>query len=185
MASVPSYDSDDPEQALKYAIRHVRGDRVQIIEGTIEPSPPAWDHEAAAETIRDQVRPRARELGCITGSGNLDLPGSPNWFVPDIAVVSAAQAKGAATLLPEDTLLVVEVTSDANADTDRIVKRERYAEYRAPLYLVVDRQEKSVTVYSEPGRLGYTRVDGPHPFGARVRLPEPFGPLDLDTGDLT
>jgi hypothetical protein len=53
----------------------------------------------------------------------------------------------------------------------------------APLYLVVDRQEQSVTLYSEPGRLGYTRVDGPHPFGTRIRLPEPFG-LELDTTDL-
>ncbi|WP_031186861.1 Uma2 family endonuclease, partial [Streptomyces sp. NRRL S-1896] len=108
----------------------------------------------------------------VTGSGNLDLPGSSNWYVPDIAVVPAAQAKGATALLPEDTLLIVEVTSESDRDTDRVVKRKRYAEYHAPLYLVVDRQEKSVTLYSEPGRLGYTRVDGPHPFGARIPLPD-------------
>lgn len=63
------------------------------------------------------------------------------------------------------------------------VLRKRYAEYRAPLHLVVDRQEQRVTLYSEPGRLGYTRVDGPSPFGALIRLPEPFE-LDLDTSDL-
>lgn len=64
-----------------------------------------------------------------------------------------------------------------------MVKRKRYAEHHAPLHLVVDRQERSVTLYSEPGRPGYGRVDGPHPLGARIRLPEPFG-LELDTGDL-
>lgn len=35
----------------------------------------------------------------------------------------------------------------------------------------------------EPGRLGYTRVDGPHPFGAVVRLPAPFE-VDIDTSGL-
>lgn len=173
----------DPERALKYALQHIRGDRAQIIEGVIEPVSPTWDHEAAAETIRDQIRQRARELGCVTGSGNLDLPGSSNWYVPDIAVVPATAAKGAGALLPADTLLVVEVTSESNAETDRIVKRKRYAEYGAPLYLLVDRQERSVTVYSEPGQLGYTKADGPHPYGTPVRIPVPFG-LDLDTSGL-
>ncbi|MFF8598998.1 Uma2 family endonuclease [Streptomyces sp. NPDC015232] len=184
MSSAPDYHGiDDPERALKYAVQHIRCDRAQIIEGIIEPVSPTWDREAAAEAIRDQIRPRARELGCVTGSGNLDLPGSSNWYVPDVAVVPAARAKGATALLPEDTLLIVEVTSESNRDTDRVVKRKRYAEYHAPLYLVVDHQEQSVTLYSEPGRLGYTRVDGPHPFGTRVRLPEPFD-LELDTTEL-
>ncbi|GAA3942353.1 hypothetical protein GCM10022244_57770 [Streptomyces gulbargensis] len=183
MSTAADYEDVDPERALKYAVQHIRGDRVQIIEGIIEPVTPTWDHEAAAEAIRDQIRARARELGCVTGSGNLDLPGSSNWFVPDIAVVPAARAKGATALLPEDTLLIVEVTSASNGDTDRIVKRQRYAEYNAPLYLVVDRQEKSVTLFSEPGRLGYTRADGPHPYGAVITLPEPFG-IDIDTSGL-
>lgn len=173
----------DPERALKYALQHIRGDRAQIIEGVIEPVSPTWDHEAAAETIRDQIRGRARELDCVTGSGNLDLPGSSNWYVPDLAVVPAAAAKGAGALLPADTLLVVEVTSESNAETDRVVKRKRYAEYGAPLYLLVDRQERSVTLFSEPGALGYTRADGPHPYGTTVRIPEPFG-LELDTSGL-
>ncbi|MGX1887823.1 Uma2 family endonuclease [Streptomyces sp. NPDC055287] len=173
----------DPERALKYAVQRIKGDRAQIVEGVIEPVSPTWDHEAAAEAIRDQIRPRARELGCVTGSGNLDLPGSSNWYVPDIAVVPAAAAKGAGALLPEDTLLIVEVTSESNGETDRVVKRKRYAEYGAPLFLLVDRQERSLTLYSEPGQLGYTRADGPHPYGTLIRLPAPFG-LDLDTQGL-
>ncbi|MEU8683025.1 Uma2 family endonuclease, partial [Streptomyces sp. NPDC048611] len=59
----------DPERALKYAIQHIKGERAQIIEGVIEPVSPTWDHEAAAETIRDQIRARARDLDCVTGSG--------------------------------------------------------------------------------------------------------------------
>ncbi|MGW2846170.1 Uma2 family endonuclease [Streptomyces sp. NPDC001108] len=181
MTSAPDYGQGiDTERALKYAIQHIRGDRVQIIEGIIEPVSPTWDHERAAKVIRRQIEDRVDELGCVEGSGNLDLPGTSNWYVPDIAVVPETLAKGAGALLPDQTLLVVEVTSESNAETDRVVKRRRYAEYGAPLYLLVDRVEGSITLYSEPGRLGYTRVDGPHPFGTTIHLPAPFD-LDLDT----
>jgi Uma2 family endonuclease len=178
-----SIAASDPETALKYAIQHIRGDRAEIIEGVIEQGLPSWDHESAADVIRSQLAPALKRLGCLAGSGNLDLPGSSNWYVPDLAVVPVDLAKGAGALVPDQTLLVVEVTSDSNADTDRIVKRRRYAEYRAPLYLLVDRQERACTLFSKPGELGYTHVDGPFRFGAPVRLPEPFG-LELDTGQL-
>jgi Uma2 family endonuclease len=85
-------------------------------------------------------------------------------------------------LLPDQTVLVVEVASPSNADTDRTVKRRRYAQFGAPLYLLVDRQERTCTLFSQPGELGYTRVEGPYPFGVPVRLPEPFQ-LDLDTAE--
>lgn len=156
-------------------------DRTQIIEGVVEPLWPSWDHEAAADSVREQIGPVVRRLECVAGSGNLDLPGSSNWYVPDIAVVPRALAKGAGALLPDQTLLVVEVTSESNGDTDRTAKRRRYAEYGAPLYLLIDRQERTCTLFSEPGRLGYTAVSGPHPFGTSLRLPAPFD-LTLDTG---
>ncbi|MGW2597997.1 Uma2 family endonuclease [Streptomyces klenkii] len=182
-AQTHTYAADDPETALKYAIQHIRGDdRVQIVEGVIEHMSPMWDHENAADLIREQIGPSLRKLGCRAGSGNLDLPGSPNWYVPDLAVVPADLAKGGGALLPDQTLLVVEVTSDSNGDTDRIVKRRRYAEFGAPLYLLVDRQEHACTLFSRPGQLGYTHTDGPLPFGTPVRLPEPFD-LDLDTSE--
>ncbi|MET8702218.1 Uma2 family endonuclease [Kitasatospora sp. NPDC004723] len=189
MSTAPHLPGDystvsDPERALKYAIQHVAGDRAEIIEGVITPTPPSWAHESAAEVIRRQLTPRLEELGLMSGSGNLDLPGSENWYVPDLAVVPAdlaARTEGA--LLPDQTLLVMEVGSPSNGETDRTVKRRRYGQYGAPLYLLVDRQARACTLFSGPGRLGYAVEDGPHPFGAPVRLPEPFG-LDLDTSRL-
>jgi Uma2 family endonuclease len=176
------YADVDPESALKYAVQHIKGDRAQIVEGVIEPVSPTWDHEAAADAIRLQIASKVQELKCVSGSGNLDLPGSSNWYVPDIAVVERSVAKGGGALLPDRTLLIVEVTSESNAETDRTVKRRRYAEYGAPLYLLVDRQERTCTLFSEPGELGYTRVEGPYPFGTPVHLPPPFG-LTLDSTD--
>lgn len=178
---VEPYHDVDPEHALKYAVQHMAGDRAEIIEGVITRMSPSWGHEGAAEDIREQIGARVRALGCRTGSGNVDLPGSPNWYVPDLAVVPAEFfERDARAVLPDQTLLVVEITSPSNGETDRVTKRKRYAEYGAPLYLLVDRQEATCTLFSEPGRLGYTRVAGPYPFGTPLALPEPFG-LELDT----
>ncbi|MET7938132.1 Uma2 family endonuclease [Streptomyces sp. NPDC005322] len=183
MSSQPhSYAADDPETALKYAIQHVPAiDRVQIVEGVIDPLSPTWGHERAAGKIRDQIALTVATLGCVSGSGNLDLPGTSNWYTPDVAVVPEDPADADA-LPPDQTLLVVEITSESNGDTDPVVKRRRYAEYGAPLYLVVDRQERTCTLYAEPGKFGYTSVNGPHPSGTPVRLPEPFE-LELDTSE--
>ncbi|MFF2957101.1 hypothetical protein ACFVVU_37905 [Kitasatospora sp. NPDC057965] len=62
-------------------------------------------------------------------------------------------------------------------------KRRRYGQYGAPLHLLADRQARTCTPFSGPGRLGCAVEDGPHPFGAPLTLPEPFG-LDLDTSRL-
>ncbi|MFG3229943.1 hypothetical protein ACGF07_34860 [Kitasatospora sp. NPDC048194] len=50
----------------------------------------------------------------------------------------------------------------------------------APLYLLAGRQLRTCTLFSEPHDFGYAVVDGPHPFAAMLRLPEPFN-LTLDT----
>ncbi|MFI1518538.1 hypothetical protein [Kitasatospora cineracea] len=71
LPSERSYDAADPERALKYAIRHHAGDRVQIVEGVIEPMSAGWDHEPAADGIRRQLSDRVRELDCVMGSGDL------------------------------------------------------------------------------------------------------------------
>ncbi|MGK5545382.1 Uma2 family endonuclease [Streptomyces sp. URMC 127] len=177
-----SYAADDPETALKYAIQHIRGDdRAQIVEGVIEQDVPLWDHENVADLIREQIGPALRRLGCRAGAGNLDLPGSPNWYVPDLAVVPRELAKGGGALVPDQTLLVVEVTSESTGDTDRIAKRRRYAEYGAPLYLLADRQERTCTLFSRPGELGYMKSDSCR-FGESLHLPEPFD-LELDTSE--
>ncbi|MEU7164818.1 Uma2 family endonuclease [Streptomyces morookaense] len=176
-------DPADLERALKIAVQYVAGGRAEIVEGSIRPVSPTWGHEGAVECVRAQILGRVRELGCRVGSGNIDLPGTPNWYIPDLAVVPReVMAKDAPSILPDQSLLIVEVTSPSNGDTDRVTKRRRYAQFGAPLYLVVDRQDETWTLYSAPGALGYERAEGPHPFGTPLRLPDPFE-LVLDTGE--
>ncbi|MDH6575690.1 Uma2 family endonuclease [Kitasatospora sp. MAP5-34] len=175
-----AYADVDHEAALKYAVQLIDHRWAQVIEGRIVLVSPMWDHEKVAARIRRQLDAKVDELGCISGSGNLDLPGSPNWYLPDLAVIPEDLAEGAAALLPDQTLLVVELISESNGDTDRITKRKRYAQYGAPLYLLADRQRRECTLFSEPHDLGYAVVDGPHPFGTSLHLPGPFD-LTLDT----
>jgi Uma2 family endonuclease len=175
-----AYGDVDHEAALKYAVQLIDHRWAQVIEGRIVLVPPMWDHERIVARIRRQLDARVDELGCISGSGNLDLPGSPNWYMADLAVIPDDLTIGAGALTPDQTLLVVEVTSESNGDTDRITKRKRYAQYGAPLYLLADRQSRGCTLFSEPHDLGYAVVDGPHSFGTPIRLPKPFD-LTLDT----
>ncbi|MFD7124725.1 MULTISPECIES: Uma2 family endonuclease [Streptomyces] len=83
---------------------------------------------------------------------------------------------------PTGVLMTVEVTS-RDADTnrrDRVEKPDGYAAAGIPVYLLVDREACSVTVFTEPEK-GTYRSATTRPFGAVVELPEPVGfPLDTE-----
>lgn len=85
----------DREASLKFAVQRINesGVRAQLIEGEFEIMAPTWDHENAVDMIRDGLAQRARELKCVKGSGNLDLPGTENWYLPDIAIIPATPAR--------------------------------------------------------------------------------------------
>ncbi|WP_128379807.1 Uma2 family endonuclease [Streptomyces cavernae] len=86
---------------------------------------------------------------------------------------------------PEGVLMVVEVTS-YDSDTDRRDRQEKPAAYGAsgiPFYLLIDRDDCSVKLYSdpEPGKGYATTVR--KLFGAQLSLPAPLG-IELDTEEL-
>ncbi|MER6347622.1 Uma2 family endonuclease [Streptomyces sp. NPDC001595] len=85
---------------------------------------------------------------------------------------------------PDGVLMVVEVTSrDRGTDRrDRIDKVRGHAEAGIPVYLLVDRDSDTLTVFSDP-RDGVYRRRPTYPYGAAVRLPEPAG-VTLDTDKL-
>ncbi|MCA1219558.1 Uma2 family endonuclease [Streptomyces sp. 8L] len=88
---------------------------------------------------------------------------------------------------PARVLMTVEVTS-YDADTDGRDRKEKplaYAEAGVPVHLLVDRDARAVTVFSDPrpdgGGYGDRHTVS---FGMRVSLPGPVG-VELDTGELT
>ncbi|MFI7297415.1 Uma2 family endonuclease [Streptomyces sp. NPDC050121] len=81
-------------------------------------------------------------------------------------------------------LMALEITShdwDTNR-RDRIDKPVGYAEANIPVYLLVDRDNCTVVVYSDPKDGRYQQIDS-SPWGATVELPPPVS-VTLDTEPL-
>ncbi|MEN8649361.1 Uma2 family endonuclease [Streptomyces sp. 21So2-11] len=85
---------------------------------------------------------------------------------------------------PEGVLMAVEVTShDADTDRrDRHEKRDGYATAGIPVYLLIDRDNDTLTVHSEPENGAY-RQHPTYPYGTTVVLPDPVG-ITLQTEKL-
>ena len=84
-----------------------------------------------------------------------------------------------------DVVMTVEVTS-YDADTHRRDREEKplgYADAGIPYYLLIDRDDCSVTLYGDPVQgIGYRSAEK-KPFGAKFSHPEPLG-IEIDTEDL-
>jgi Uma2 family endonuclease len=64
---------------------------------------------------------------------------------------------------------------------DREAKRRCYARGGIPLYLLVDREASSITLFSDPEKDDYRELCT-RPLGKSLALPEPFA-FDLETAD--
>jgi Uma2 family endonuclease len=106
----------------------------------------------------------------------IEHPEFDGLYSPDLLVTPVPNPvadKTGRVLRADRMLLVAEVTSPSNARDDRGPKLEGYARARVPLYLLVDRQNRTVQLFSDPDKGEYaaeTRV----PFGASIALPAPF-----------
>ncbi|KAB7848318.1 Uma2 family endonuclease [Streptomyces mobaraensis] len=164
------------------------GFRAEFIEGEIVVSPaPDGDHEDAIELIVAQMYDHAKVRMQYSGNKGLKLPrgGScpKNYAIPDATFAPRERRlfRGAPTWMPpEGVAMVAEVTS-SKPERDRIAKRHCYARAGIPLYLLVDRDESTVTLFAEPAKEDYTEVHSV-PFGKSLPLPAPFD-FDLDTTD--
>ncbi|WP_328465729.1 Uma2 family endonuclease [Streptomyces sp. NBC_00448] len=85
---------------------------------------------------------------------------------------------------PDGVLMAVEVTlrdRDTN-QRDRVDKPRAYAESGIPVYLLIDRDRREVSIHSDPQDGAY-RDRHVVAFGKTVALPEPVG-IELDTRQL-
>ncbi len=164
------------------------GFRAELIEGEIVVTPPPdGDHEDYIGLIVDQVARRARTRMQFSGNKGLKLRsggGCPkNHAIPDgtFAPLELRLFRGAESwMVPEGVALVVEVTS-TKPQADREAKRRCYARGGIPLYLLIDRDDSSVTLFSDPENDDYRQLLT-IPYGKPLPLPEPFA-FDLETSD--
>lgn len=87
---------------------------------------------------------------------------------------------------PDGVLMAVEITS-YDSDThqrDRVEKPRAYAEAGIPVYLLIDRDNRTVLVHCDPDpAFGYHTIHTTK-LGEKASIPAPVD-IDLDTGELT
>lgn len=162
--------------------------KVEIIDGVVvvSPLPVIW-HEMVCRWLE-------RSFDDVCGAndwfpdraGEIELPPTGDVIAPDFMILQDG------TTLPRlesqrplgRVLLAAEVISASSIRRDREVKPRACALAGIPLYLLVDRFTKPVTIslHCEPGMDGYAKV-ATATAGEKLRLPAPFG-LTLDTSTL-
>ncbi len=164
------------------------GFRAELIDGEIVLTPPPdGDHEDALARIVTQVIRRSRTDMDFSGNKGLKLKSGgacpKNHVIPDgtFAPTELRLYRGADPWMPCDGVaMVVEVTS-TKPQADREAKRRCYALGGIPLYLLVDRETSSITLFGDPEGDEY-RERCTRPLGKSLTLPGPFA-FDLDTAD--
>ncbi|MEU4209698.1 Uma2 family endonuclease [Streptomyces sp. NPDC026206] len=178
------------ETLLDYflALETPEGFRAELIEGEIVVSPaPDGDHEDYLSTLVRQVLRRSRTDMDCSGNKGLKLPRGgqclKNYGIPDatFAPRELRLFRGAPTWMSCDGVSMVAEVTSSKAHRDRVTKRHCYALAGIPLYLLVDRDEATVTLFSEPAGGDYAETHSV-PYGKPLPLPEPFD-FDLDTSD--
>ncbi|MFF7725990.1 Uma2 family endonuclease [Streptomyces sp. NPDC008001] len=190
MACEPKATSTQDETLLDYflALETPEGFRAELIEGEIVVSPaPDGDHEDAIELIVAQMYDASTVRMQYSGNKGLKLPRGglcpKNYAIPDatFAPRELRLFRGAPPWMPCDGVAMVAEVTSSRAERDRIAKRHCYARAGIPLYLLVDREEETVTLFSEPSAQDYAETHTV-PYGKALPLPEPFS-FDLETSD--
>jgi Uma2 family endonuclease len=155
---------------------------------TVSP-PPAYEHNLIAARVHRAliaVTPADCEIFQTLG---LHITPLERLCIPDLVVLPLddrrkTPERGVLSIPADQALLVAEITSKHNANTDRVDKLRTYAHGFVPLYLLIDRWDKdgaAVTLYSEPDGKVYQRTHRVG-FGETITIPEPFD-IDLDTSN--
>jgi len=162
--------------------------RAEIIEGqlVVSPMPVIWHERACRWLVRSLDEACDANDWFGDTASEIHLPSTGDLICPDFLILrDASTLPDLESMRPLDrVLLAAEVISASSVRADREVKPRACALAGIPLYLLVDRFTKPVTIslHSEPGTKGYAKVNTVTA-GEKLRLPAPFG-LTLDTSSL-
>jgi Uma2 family endonuclease len=162
--------------------------KAEIINGELIVSPMAvfWHERVCRWLVRslDGVCDANGWFG--DSAGEIELPPTGDLICPDFMILrDASTVPDLVSTRPLDhVLLAAEVISASSIERDREVKPRACALAGIPLYLLVDRFTKPVTIslHSEPGKDGYADVTTVTA-GEKLHLPAPVN-LTLDTSSL-
>jgi len=162
------------------------GNKYEVVHGELlaTPAPRPWHEEVWARlfiALREYLR--REPVGHVFGSRS-DISWGPDTLVsPDVIVVPLEEARTLTWAKMQHLLLVAEVLSPSSTRHDRFTKRRLYQEQQAPLYWVIDGDQRTVEVWT-PDAL-FPQIEREeliwHPAGAsapfRLALADLFQPL--------
>jgi Uma2 family endonuclease len=156
---------------------------LEFIDGRIEVKKmPDGDHGAIIMWLIRQCMRARPELDLHPEQGLVVEEYRKGRARPDGVLAPVAHFAGRGEWADADgVLMTVEITS-YDTDTDRHDRHDKPAAYAAagiPVYLLIDRDDSTVTVHSGPERGRYRDIHRAS-FGERVELPGPVG-IGLDT----
>lgn len=187
----PAWEEVPPEPVPVDDLRGLREQiatghrKAEIIGGVLIVSPvPVFWHEKACRWLE-----RSLDSACDDNdwfpdrAGEIELPPDGDLIEPDLMILrDASTVPDLESQRPLDrVLLAAEVISPSSIGRDREAKPLACARAGIPLYLLIDRFTKPVTVSlrSKPGAGGYAKVVTVT-MGEKLHLPAPFD-LTLDT----
>ncbi|MGW7367802.1 Uma2 family endonuclease [Streptomyces sp. NPDC054841] len=158
------------------------GYRAEIVGGNIVMSP--WSrgfYLPIMESIQDQLKPHRRQGHTMSMAPFLfTFPGEERAYGPDIYAAAASAFQTDARCIDGEALsFVCELTSSSTRLVDWQDKAPVYGKSGVPVYLLIDMQEETASVFWGPSSKGYlsrTTVA----FGGKLEIPDPFG-CELDT----
>ncbi|MEU5959178.1 Uma2 family endonuclease [Streptomyces sp. NPDC047525] len=173
-------DIEDFEELARVAPETVT---LELINGRLEVKPvPDGDHGEIIMWVLRQCMMQRPELALYPEQGLRIDTYRKGCIKPDGALAPvgffAGQGEWAS---PDGVLMAVEVTS-RDRDTDRRDRQDKpraYAYVDIPVYLLIDRENHTVVVYSSPEN-GVYQNRRPFHYGSTVRIPAPVA-LTLET----
>ncbi|WP_079043776.1 Uma2 family endonuclease [Streptomyces kanamyceticus] len=174
---------DDFEELARVAPETVT---LELINGRLEVKPvPDGDHGEITMWVLRQCMMQRPELALYPEQGLRIDTYRKDCIRPDGALAPIGYFAGRDEWAsPDGVLMTVEVTSkDRDADRrDRQEKPRAYAYAGIPVYLLIDRGNNTVVVYSSP-KNGVYQNRRPYHYGSTVRIPAPVA-LTLETEKL-
>ncbi|MFE1773946.1 Uma2 family endonuclease [Streptomyces sp. NPDC059008] len=174
------------EEAARILARSDERPRLELIEGRVSSKAgPDGNHGRTVAWLTRLFLRNRPELWLSASQGLKVQSGRDGRACPDgLLAHSGAFAGQGQWVDPEPVLMVVEITScDPGADhRARVQKPRAYAEAGIPLYLLIEREERRLTLHGEPDASRYEDIRTVA-FGETLHLPDPVD-ITLDTEPL-
>lgn len=161
------------------------GSAVEILRGHIHVTPaPVPIHNIIASLVYDQLTGHLSgdRRACFDTGIALDIH-EGDYVVPDLIVTTKSALLEDRPMVPTGEIdMVVEVVSVSCPNKDVRELPEIYAEWRIPVYLLVDPRSGDIILHTEPVA-GVYRQQIPFRFGDVVPLPSLLDKIELATGE--